>query len=34
MEFIKILKEIMFEKELSQTKLAVLIGVKQSQVSD
>ena len=34
MEFIEILKEIMFKKELSQIKLAALIGVKQSQVSE
>lgn len=33
-EFIDILKEIMFEKNLNQTRLAELVGVKQSQVSE
>lgn len=34
MEFVEILKEIMIENDLNQTKLAKLIGVKQSQVSE
>ncbi len=34
MEFIDILKDLMKEKELSQTKLAEIVGVKQSQVSE
>ena len=34
MEFIEILKEIMFETGLNQTKFAEKIGVKQSQVSE
>ncbi len=34
MEFIEILKEIMIENSLNQTKFANMIGVKQSQVSE
>lgn len=34
MEFIEILKELMEEKKLSQTALAKLVGVKQSQVCE
>lgn len=34
MDFIEILKDIMLEKELNQTQLAKLIGVKQSQISE
>ena len=34
MEFIDILKDLMTEKNLNQTQLANLIGVKQSQVSE
>lgn len=34
MEFIEILKEIMDDRELNQTKLAKIIGVKQSQISE
>lgn len=34
MEFTDILKDIMDEQNLTQTKLAELIGVKQSQVSE
>ena len=34
MEFIDILKELLSEKNLNQTKFANLIGVKQSQVSE
>ena len=34
MEFIKILKDLMEEKKLSQTALAKLVGVKQSQVCE
>lgn len=34
MEFIDILKDIMIEKNLNQTQLANLIGIKQSQTSE
>ena len=34
MEFIEILKDIMLEKNLNQTQLANIIGLKQSQVSE
>ena len=34
MEFIDILKDIMIEKNLNQTQLANLIGIKQSQISE
>ena len=34
MEFIEILKDIMFELNLNQSQLANLIGVKQSQISE
>ena len=34
MEFVDILKEIMVDNGLNQTKLAKLIGVKQSQISE
>ena len=34
MEFIDILKDIMIDKNLNQSQLAKLIGVKQSQVSE
>ncbi len=34
MDFIKILEDIMIENELNQTKLANLLGLKQSQISE
>ena len=34
MEFIEILKDIMFEQNLNQTQLAFKINIKQSQVSE
>ena len=34
MDFIEILKDIMIDKNLNQTQLAKLVGVKQSQVSE
>lgn len=34
MQFFEILKDIMIDKKLNQTKLANIIGVKQSQVSE
>ena len=34
MDFIEILKDIMIDKNLKQTQLAKIVGVKQSQVSE
>lgn len=34
MDFIEILQEIMIDRNLNQTQLAKLVGVKQSQVSE
>lgn len=34
MDFIDILKDIMLDKNLNQTELANLVGIKQSQVSE
>lgn len=34
MEFIEILKDLMIEQDLTQTSLAALLGIKQSQVSE
>lgn len=34
MDFIEILKTLMFEKQLNQSQIANIIGVKQSQISE